>query len=132
DVFMSMLETAEIVAARYGISRESQDAFALLSQQRTAEAQAAGRFDEEIVPLATSKLCRDRDSGRTWEEEVTLERDECNRPQTTLEDLARLQPVFRDGQQVKTGNFITAGNASQLSDGASAALLMEARLAEQC
>lgn len=131
DVFMSMLETAEIVADRYGISREDQDAFALLSQQRTAEAQEAGRLDEEIVPLATRMLCRDRESGRTWEEDVTLKRDECNRPQTTLKDLAALKPVFRDGQRISTGRFITAGNASQLSDGASAVVLMEGRLAEQ-
>ncbi|HLW28636.1 MAG TPA: acetyl-CoA C-acyltransferase [Kiloniellales bacterium] len=131
DVFMSMLETAEIVAERYEISRERQDAYALLSQQRTAAAQAAGRFDEEIVPLGTRKLCRDRESGETWEEEVSLARDECNRPETSLEDLARLKPVFRDGQKIGMGRFITAGNASQLSDGASALLLMEAREAER-
>ncbi|MDF2094598.1 acetyl-CoA C-acyltransferase [Aquibaculum arenosum] len=131
DVYMSMLETAEIVAERYGVSREAQDAFALRSQQRTAEAQEAGRFDEEIVPLTTRKIVRDKTSGETWEEEVTLTKDEGNRPQTTLADLKKLQPVFRDGQQVTQGRFVTAGNASQLSDGASAVVVMERAEAER-
>ncbi|WP_366555664.1 acetyl-CoA C-acyltransferase [Aquibaculum sediminis] len=131
DVYMSMLETAEIVAERYGVSREAQDAFALRSQQRTAEAQEAGRFDEEIVPLTTRKIVRDKTSGETWEEEVTLSKDEGNRPQTTLADLEKLQPVFRDGQRVKLGKFVTAGNASQLSDGASAVVVMERAEAER-
>ncbi|MEC5325175.1 acetyl-CoA C-acyltransferase [Aurantimonas sp. A3-2-R12] len=131
DLYMSMLETAEIVADRYGISREAQDEFALQSQQRTAEAQAAGRFDDEIVPMAATMKVKDKQTGDISDREVTLDRDEGNRPQTTLADLEKLQPVFKDGQEVKEGRFITAGNASQLSDGASAAVLMEARDAER-
>lgn len=131
DLYMSMLETAEIVAERYGVTREAQDEFALQSQQRTAEAQAAGRFDDEIVPMTAIMKVKDRQTGEVSDQEVTLDRDEGNRPQTTLADLQKLQPVFKDGQAVKEGRFITAGNASQLSDGASAAVLMEARDAER-
>ncbi|MEC5292707.1 acetyl-CoA C-acyltransferase [Aurantimonas sp. C2-6-R+9] len=131
DLYMSMLETAEIVAARYGVTREAQDEFALQSQQRTAEAQAAGRFDDEIVPMTATMKVKDKQTGEISDREVTLDRDEGNRPQTTLADLEKLQPVFKDGQEVKEGRFITAGNASQLSDGASAAVLMEARDAER-
>ncbi|EAS48911.1 putative 3-ketoacyl-CoA thiolase/acetyl-CoA acetyltransferase [Aurantimonas manganoxydans SI85-9A1] len=131
DLYMSMLETAEIVADRYGISREDQDAFALQSQQRTAAAQQAGRYDNEIVPMTVTMKVKDRETGEISDREVTIDRDEGNRPQTTLADLEKLNPVFKDGQEVAEGRFITAGNASQLSDGASAAVLMEARDAER-
>jgi acetyl-CoA C-acetyltransferase len=130
-LYMSMLETAEIVAERYGVSREAQDEYALQSQQRTAEGQADGRFAAEIVPLATKMIVTDKATGATSQREITLSQDEGNRPQTRLEDLAGLQPVMKGGQQVAEGKFITAGNASQLSDGASAALLMEAKEAER-
>jgi acetyl-CoA C-acetyltransferase len=131
DLYMSMLETAEIVAQRYGVSREAQDAYAVQSQTRTAEGQAAGRFDAEIVPMTTNMLVKDKATGEISAQEVTLSKDEGNRPGTTLENLQSLNPVFAGGQQVKEGKFITAGNASQLSDGASAAVLMEAKEAER-
>ncbi|PPQ26163.1 acetyl-CoA C-acyltransferase [Rhodopila globiformis] len=124
-LYMPMIETAEIVADRYGISREAQDEYALLSQQRTAAAQQAGRFNAEIVPMPTEMLVTDKATGETSRKLVTLEKDEGNRPDTTLEGLASLKPVFANGQAVKEGKYITAGNASQLSDGASAAVLME-------
>ncbi len=130
-LYMSMLETAEIVADRYGVSREAQDEYALQSQQRTAQAQSEGRFQAEIAPMTTRMIVVDKASGATSEREVTLSQDEGNRPQTRLEDLQSLKPVFKDGQQVREGRFITAGNASQLSDGASASVLMEAREAER-
>jgi acetyl-CoA C-acetyltransferase len=122
---MAMIETAELVADRYHISRETQDEYALRSQQRTAAAQQAGRFDDEIVALPTIMTVTDRASGKTSQRNVTLSKDEGNRPETNLEGLAALKPVFANGQIVKAGKFITAGNASQLSDGASAAVLME-------
>ncbi len=125
ELWMPMIETADIVADRYGISRERQDAYALQSQQRTAAGQREGRFDDEIVPLATVKLVKDRDTGAISEEEVTLARDEGNRPSTTLDGLAGLAPVMGEDKT------ITAGNASQLSDGASALVLMERRHAER-
>ncbi len=125
ELWMPMIETADIVAERYGISRERQDAYAFQSQQRTAAGQREGRFDEEIVPLTTVKLVQDRDTGVISEEEVTLARDEGNRPSTTLEGLAGLAPVMGEDRT------ITAGNASQLSDGASALVLMERRHAER-
>jgi len=131
DLYMAMLETAEIVADRYGISRERQDAYALLSQQRTAAAQAAGRFDAEIVPLATAMTMTDRATGEVSRRDVVLERDEGNRPETRLEDLEALKPVFKGGLRLHEGRFITAGNASQLSDGASACVIMDARDAER-
>jgi acetyl-CoA C-acetyltransferase len=127
----SMIETAELVAERYGISREAQDDYALRSQQRTATAQAEGRFDREIAPLATEMTVMDHAGGEIASREVTLTRDEGNRPQTTREDLAKLKPVFAGGRFVKQGRFVTAGNASQLSDGAAAVLLMEAAEAER-
>ncbi len=130
-LYMSMLETAEIVADRYGIGRDAQDEYALQSQQRTAEAQAEGRFAAEIVPMATQMLVTDKETGAVSERATTLRQDEGNRPQTRLEDLSKLQPVMKGGQRVAEGRFITAGNASQLSDGASAALLMEAKEAER-
>ena len=117
--YMSMLETAETVAKRYDISRDAQDEYALQSQQRTAAAQQAGRFDAEIVPVNAMQLVTDKTSGVTSEMAVTLNADQCNRPQTTLEGLQGLKPVLGEGTS------ITAGNASQLSDGASACIVME-------
>ncbi|CUH52572.1 acetyl-CoA C-acyltransferase [Shimia marina] len=130
-LYMSMLETAEIVAARYGVSREDQDAYALQSQQRTAAAQAAGKFDDEIVPMPSSMGVMDKETKEISFRDVTLDKDEGNRPSTTLENLQSLSPVFKDGQTIKEGKFITAGNASQLSDGASASVIMEAKTAEK-
>jgi acetyl-CoA C-acetyltransferase len=124
-LYMAMIETAELVADRYNVSREAQDEYALRSQQRTAAAQQAGRFDDEIVAMPAEMLVTDKATGETSHKKVAITRDEGNRPETTLEGLASLKPVFADGQQVKQGRFITAGNASQLSDGASAAVLME-------
>jgi len=123
-LYMPMLDTAEVVANRYNISREVQDAYALLSQQRTAAAQEAGKFDDEIVPVTCTKIVTDRATGATSEEEVTLAKDEGNRPTTSLEGLAGLK-VVRDG------GSITGGNASQLSDGAAAVVMMEAELAKE-
>jgi acetyl-CoA C-acetyltransferase len=123
ELWLPMIETADIVAARYRISREAQDEFSLVSQQRTAAAQAAGRFNDEIVPLRSTKLVTDKDTGDTHTEEVMLTRDEGNRPDTTLSGLAKLEPVKGPGK------FVTAGNASQLSDGASACVVMDAGLA---
>ncbi len=131
DLYMTMIETAEIVAERYQVMREAQDEYALSSQQRTVAAQAAGRLDREMAPLPSSMRVDNRETGETSAVPVTLDRDEGNRPSTTLAGLAALKPVFRDGQRVKEGRFITAGNASQLSDGASASLLMEAKEAER-
>jgi len=130
-MYMPMIETAEVVARRYGISRESQDRYALQSQQRVAAAYQAGRFDAEIVPLASRKLIIDKESGATHAQQVLLQRDEGYRPDTTLEGLAKLEPVWSQGKAIARGEFITAGNASQLSDGASAVVIMEARRAER-
>ena len=124
-LYMSMLETAELVSDRYGISREAQDEYALRSQQRTASAQQAGRFDDEIAPMVSVMNVTDRATGETSQKKVTLNKDEGNRADTNLEGLSSLKPVFANGVVVKQGRFITAGNASQLSDGASAAVLME-------
>lgn len=131
ELYMSMLETAEIVAERYQVSREDQDAYALQSQQRTAAGQDAGRFDDEIVPLSTVMKVMNKETREVSDQEITLAKDEGNRPSTKLENLQGLAPVFKDGLSVKEGKFITAGNASQLSDGASAAVIMEAKLAEK-
>jgi acetyl-CoA C-acetyltransferase len=125
EIYMSMLETAEVVSKRYGISREAQDEYGLQSQMRTAAAQQAGKFDDEIVPLPSTMLVMDKETGETSKKAVTLEKDEGNRPSTTLEGLASLKPVM--GEEC----FITAGNASQLSDGASAAVVMNAKEAEK-
>jgi acetyl-CoA C-acetyltransferase len=130
-MYMAMIETAEVVARRYHIDREAQDRYALQSQQRVAAAFQAGRFDAEIVPLASAKLVTDKASGATHAEAVLLKQDEGFRADTTLAGLAKLEPVFAGGEVVKKGEFITAGNASQLSDGASAAVVMEAKFAEQ-
>ena len=124
DTYMPMLQTAEIVARRYGVTRERMDAYALRSQQRTAAAQANGLFDDEIVPLAATMNGGDKETKEVSKKEVTLARDEGNRADTSLEGLAALQPVAGPDA------FITAGNASQLSDGASACVVMEAKLAE--
>ena len=118
ELFMAMIDTADIVAQRYGISREDQDAFSLQSQQRTAAAQAAGVFDNEIVPCATTMAEKNKETGEVTYREVVATMDNCNRPGTTLEGLAKLEPVKG------AGKFVTAGNASQLSDGASASVLM--------
>jgi acetyl-CoA C-acetyltransferase len=123
NTHMGMLETAEIVAKRYGISRQAQDEYALQSQQRTAAAQAAGKFDDEIIAVTTDKLVTDKATGETRTETITLARDEGNRADTTLAGLAGLAPVM--------GGTVTAGNASQLSDGASACILMEAQDAKR-
>lgn len=125
EVYMPMLETAEVVAKRYGVSRDAQDEYSFISQQRTGQAQASGKFDAEIAPLTTMKQMSDKESGKTWIEEVTLTKDEGNRPDTTLESLSGLKPVMGPN------GCITAGNACQLSDGASACVVMDGKLAEQ-
>jgi acetyl-CoA C-acetyltransferase len=123
-VYMAMIDTAEVVASRYSVSREAQDEYALQSQQRTAAGQEAGRFDDEIVPMPSNMGVMDKETKEISFHDVTLEKDEGNRPTTTLEGLAGLRTVRENG-------VITAGNASQLSDGASAAVVMEASLAEK-
>ena len=120
----TMIQTAERVSSRYSISREAQDEYSLQSQQRTAAAQKAGLFDDEIVPLTTTKVSKDKESGDELREQVTLQQDEGNRANTTLEGLSALMPVTEGGS-------VAAGNASQLSDGASACVLMDETLAEQ-
>jgi len=125
EIWMPMIETADTVGHRYGISREAQDEYALQSQQRTADAQRDGRLDAEIVPLETTMLIKDKETGAISEKIINLETDEGNRPETNTEGLAKLVPVR--GEE----NFITAGNASQLSDGASACVVMNSKLAEQ-
>ena len=131
DMYMSMLETAETVAARYNVSREAQDEYAFGSQQKTAAAQEAGKFDDEIAPMTTVMKVQDRETGEISDREITLSKDEGNRPSTTLEGLNSLAPVFKNGMTISEGGYITAGNASQLSDGASAAVIMEGREAEK-
>ena len=123
-LWMTMIETAEIVAERYGVSRERQDQYALQSQQRTALAQAEGKYKDEIVALATKMKKVDKTTGAESLIEVTVDHDECNRPDTTLEGLAALKPVHAGGQQVAQGKYVTAGNASQFADGGSACVLM--------
>jgi acetyl-CoA C-acetyltransferase/acetyl-CoA acyltransferase len=125
EVYMAMIDTADIVAKRYNISREDQDAYGLRSQQLIAKAQEAGLFDDEIVPMQTTMGVQDKETKEISTREVTVDRDECNRPGTTLEGLAGLTPVRGEGA------FITAGNASQLSDGAAALVLMDSKEAEQ-
>ncbi|SFM85902.1 acetyl-CoA C-acyltransferase [Halopseudomonas yangmingensis] len=125
ELYLSMIETADIVAARYKVSRESQDEYSLISQQRVAAGQQSGKFDDEIVPFTTSMKVQNKETGEISDQQVTLTRDECNRPTTTLEGLASLQPVR--GPE----HFVTAGNASQLSDGASVCLVMNSKAAEQ-
>ncbi|MDE2355339.1 MAG: acetyl-CoA C-acyltransferase [Alphaproteobacteria bacterium] len=125
DIFMPMIDTADIVAKRYQVSREDQDAYSLESQRRMAAAQQAGKFKDEIVPMATKMKVVDKETKAESIVDYTVNRDECNRPDTTLEGLSSLQPVRGPG------NFITAGNASQLSDGAAAVVVMEAKAAER-
>ena len=125
ELWMPMIETADTVGHRYGVSREAQDTYACESQRRTAIAQQAGQFDDEIVPLPSTMLVKDRDTGEISSRDVVLDRDEGNRPGTNMEGLAGLEPVR--GPE----HFVTAGNASQLSDGASACVVMDARLAER-
>lgn len=122
--YIAMIETAELVAQRYGISRLAQDEYSWQSQQRTAAAQQTGRFDDEILPLASVKQLYDKEGKPTDKQSVRLEKDEGNRPETTLESLTALKPVWKNGKWVSQGQFITAGNASQLSDGAAAVLMM--------
>ena len=124
-IYMPMLQTAETVAQRYGISRDRQDEYALRSQQRTAAAQQEGLFDAEIVPVSTTMNVKDKETGEVSQKQVTIEKDEGNRPDTTLEGLGQLQPVLGPD------TTITAGNASQLSDGSSACVIMDASVAEQ-
>lgn len=131
SAYIPMIETAEIVSLRYGISRAAQDEYALQSQQRTAAAQQAGLFSDEIVPLAARKLVFDKDGAPIGHEEVLVDRDECNRQGTRIEDLQALKPVWKGGKWVNEGEFVTAGNASQFSDGASACLLMSATEAKR-
>ncbi len=130
-LWMSMIETAEVVAERYGVTREYQDEYSYESQMRTARAQQNGLFDDEIVPLDTVMTKTNKETGETSQVPYTVTRDECNRPETTLEGLAGLKPVHKGGLQVAEGKYVTAGNASQLSDGASACVVMEAREAER-
>ncbi|QKV53007.1 acetyl-CoA C-acyltransferase [Comamonas antarctica] len=130
-LYMAMIETAEVVAERYGISREAQDRYAVQSQARTAQAQREGRFAQEIVPMTTVCNVTDKATGEVSQQTITLSQDEGNRPGTSYEDLAKLKPVFKDGQRIQEGRFITAGNASQLSDGSSAMVLMEGAEAQR-
>ena len=125
DIYMPMLQTAEVVASRYNVSRDAQDEYALQSQQRTAEAQQRGAFDEEIVPLKRDMMMKNKETGEVSSREMTLDKDEGNRPETNIQGLKGLQPVLGPDKN------ITAGNASQLSDGASASVLMEAKEAER-
>ena len=125
DIYMSMIDTAEVVANRYNISREQQDEYALQSQQRTYNAQTNGYFNDEIIPVKTTKALKNLESNQTFYEEVEITKDECNRPSTDIEGLRNLKPVMGEN------SFITAGNASQLSDGSSSSVLMSMKLAEK-
>ena len=125
DIYMSMIDTAEVVAKRYNISREKQDEYALQSQKRTAYAQNKGFFNKEIIPVKTLKLLKNKENNQTSYEEVETTKDECNRPSTDIEGLRNLKPVMGEN------SFITAGNASQLSDGSSSSVLMSMKLAEK-
>lgn len=131
NAYMAMIETAEIVAERYGVSREEQDRFAVSSQDRAFAAQSAGRFHEEIVPISVTKALFDKEGNQTGTEEVTLSSDEGVRSGTSYEALAGLKPVFKGGLQIAEGRHVTAGNASQLSDGASAQVIMDLATAQR-
>ena len=126
-IWMSMIETAEIVADRYGVSREDQDRYSAESQRRTAEFQKKGYMAEEIAPMKTRMKLFNKETGEETYQDVIVDKDECNRPGTTYETLAGLKPVFSGGMVVKEGKYVTAGNASQLSDGAAAVVVMEAK-----
>jgi acetyl-CoA C-acetyltransferase len=130
-IWMTMIETAEIVADRYGVSREDQDRYSAESQKRTAAFQESGKMAEEIVPLKTRMKMVNKETGEETYQDVVCDRDECNRPGTTYETLAGLKPVFSGGMVVKEGKYVTAGNASQLSDGAAAVVVMEAQEAKK-
>jgi acetyl-CoA C-acetyltransferase len=130
-MWMQMIETAEIVADRYKVSRDRQDEFALESHQRTAAAYKAGRYDAELAPMKSRKAITNKDTGEITYEDTLLTRDEGFRADTTIEGLRKLEPVFKDGELIKAGRHVTAGNASQLSDGAAALLLVEAKRAAQ-
>ena len=123
--YMPMIETADNVAEKYTVSRESQDEYSLQSQQRTAAAQDSGIYADEVISTTTTKLVKDKETGEISEEEVVLEKDEGNRPETNIEGLSSLMPVYGEGK------FITAGNASQLSDGSASVVVMEAKVAEK-
>ncbi|CAM5780767.1 acetyl-CoA C-acyltransferase [Castellaniella caeni] len=125
ELYLSMIQTADIVARRYGITREDQDRFSVESQRRTAQAQATGVFKDEIIACTTTMAVKNKETGELTQTEVTVDHDTCNRPGTTYENLAKLTPVMGPDQ------FVTAGNASQLSDGAAACVLVEAREAER-
>lgn len=125
DIYMSMIDTAEVVAKRYNISRDKQDEYALQSQKRTANAQNKGFFNKEIIPVKTLKLLKNAENNQISYEEVEITKDECNRPSTDIEGLRNLKPVMGEN------SFITAGNASQLSDGSSSSVLMSLKLAEK-
>ena len=125
DIYMSMIDTAEVVATRYNISRDKQDEYALQSQQRTYNAQNNGYFNDEIIPVKTTKALKNLENNQTFYEEVEITKDECNRPSTDIEGLRNLKPVMGEN------SFITAGNASQLSDGSSSSVLMSMKLAEK-
>jgi len=130
-LYMAMLETAEVIGERYNVRREAQDILSANSQARTAQAQANGKFSDEIAPITTVMKFQNKETGEVTESEITLSQDEGNRPGTTAAALAGLKPVFGGGQVIKEGKHVTAGNASQLSDGASACVLMEASVAEK-
>jgi acetyl-CoA C-acetyltransferase len=125
ELWISMIETAEVVSERYGVSRDRQDEYAFESQQRTAAAQQSGKFADEIVPLATKMKKTDKATGQDSVVEYTVTHDECNRPDTTLEGLKSLKPVLQGGMKIAQGKYVTAGNASQFADGASACVVMD-------
>jgi len=129
ELWISMIETAELVSERYGVSRDRQDEYSLLSQQRTAAGQRDGKFKDEIVPLSVKMKKVDKATGQESIVPVTVDHDECNRPDTTLEGLKALKPVLQGGMKVSQGKYVTAGNASQFADGASACVIMDAAVA---
>ncbi|HWA92749.1 MAG TPA: acetyl-CoA C-acyltransferase [Rhizomicrobium sp.] len=129
ELWISMIETAEIVSERYGVARDRQDAYALESQRRTAAAQQAGKFADEIVPLTTKMKKTDKATGQESVVEYTVTHDECNRPDTTLEGLQALKPVLQGGMKISQGKYVTAGNASQFADGAAACVIMDGAVA---
>jgi len=131
ELYWPMLQTAEYVSKTYGIGREQQDEYGVRSQQRAAAARDAGKFTDEIAPMQTTMRVVDKATGAESIVDATVDRDECNRPDTTLEGLQSLKPVFAGGREIKVGKYITAGNASQFSDGASACVVMDSKVAEQ-